>query len=407
MKKTLTFLLILLLYSGCAFVPREVDISRIEPRIIYPRESFGAKETIEFVTFIDKRPNKEKLGVARNKLMMVTTSIFFKGNLQAAVEKIVKQNFAAHGIGDGTSPYTLKGSIVEAHTDAWGPDHIFVQIQISLTMIDTRDNTPVFHKVLKGHEITPVTQLSNLAWEDAFIGAINQVSDQVQLIASETSMFLKNSERPANIASKISTGTGFCVSPDGHLITAYHIVKDATKIRVKFVGQDWLPAELQKYSVSNDVAVLKINQSTTNYLSFADFGKVKQGQKVFTLGYPVVGILGEEAKYTEGAINSLSGIMGEDSLIQISVPVQPGNSGGPLVTSSGDIIGMITSTAAVLSFFQQTGTLPQNINWAIKADYITPLLPKDNVKKQDFKSNKVDADPIIIVKKSVCFVEAK
>lgn len=207
--------------------------------------------------------------------------------------------------------------------------------------------------------------------------------------------------------NKASTGTGFVVSPEGHLITAYHIIKDATQIRIKFEGQDWLTAKVQKHSFSNDVAVLKVNQPTQNYLSFVDFATVKQGQKVFTLGYPVVGVLGDEPKYTEGTISSLSGVKGEDSLIQISVPVQPGNSGGPLATISGDVIGVITSTAAVRAFYEDTGTLPQNVNWAIKADYITPLLPKEYRSRIDTGSKSIGDNAIDIVKRAICFVEAK
>jgi len=204
-----------------------------------------------------------------------------------------------------------------------------------------------------------------------------------------------------------ATGTGFIVSSDGIIVTAYHLVKDKTEIRVKAEGEDWLPATLEKHSFSNDVAVLRTDKATPNYLLLGDFSTVQQGEKVFTLGYPVVGVLGDEPKYTEGTISSLSGIMGEDSLIQISVPVQPGNSGGPLVTASGDIVGMITSTAAVRAFFEQTGALPQNVNWAVKSNYIVLLLPKDYGSKPDAESKSTDANPVDIVRQSICFVEAK
>lgn len=203
------------------------------------------------------------------------------------------------------------------------------------------------------------------------------------------------------------TGTGFAVSPEGHLITAYHIVRDATQIRVKFEGEDWLSGTLEKHSFSNDVAILKVDNATPNYLVLRDFSVVRQGEKVFTLGYPVVGVLGDEPKYTEGTISSLSGIMGEDSLIQISVPVQPGNSGGPLVTASGDVVGMITSTAAIRAFFEQTGTLPQNVNWAVKSNYVIPLLGKAYTSETDEASESIEDNAITIVRQAVCFVEAK
>ena len=207
------------------------------------------------------------------------------------------------------------------------------------------------------------------------------------------------------IVSRI--GTGFVVSNDGHIITAYHIVKDTTEIMVKFENGNWLLAKLENYSFSNDVAVLKVNQSTRDYLSFVNSKDVKQGQKVFTLGYPVFDVLGNEPKYAEGTISSLSGIMGEYSLMQISVPVQPGNSGGPLVDVSGGVIGMVTSTIAVEAFFKETGTLPQNINWAVKADYIIPLVPHQRLSETEIETKNTISDPVALVKKSVCLVKTK
>ena len=87
----------------------------------------------------------------------------------------------------------------------------------------------------------------------------------------------------------------------------------------------------------------------------------------------MVGLLGSEPKYTDGAVSALSGLRGEATLIQTTVPIQPGNSGGPLVTARGDVIGIITSSAAVRPFLASTGTLPQGVNWAVKADYAMPL----------------------------------
>ena len=87
------------------------------------------------------------------------------------------------------------------------------------------------------------------------------------------------------------------------------------------------------------------------------------------MGYPTQSILGGEPKFTEGSISALSGMGGEAAFMQISVPVQPGNSGGPLVNAEGEVVGIITATAAIELFLRTTGTLPQNVNWAVKSDY--------------------------------------
>lgn len=201
---------------------------------------------------------------------------------------------------------------------------------------------------------------------------------------------------------RTSTGTGFAVGSTGTLVTAYHIVEGATNIEVKFSGTAWMPAVLLRYSRSTDVAILKIAKSLSTCLPLRSTNTLKPGDSVFTMGFPVVELLGTEAKYTDGKISSLSGIKGEDSLMQITVPVQPGNSGGPLVTSDGFVVGLITSTAAVKYFYAITETLPQNINWAVKSDYILPMY------KGDLEDSEIKIDNLLQkVSKAICLVKAE
>jgi S1-C subfamily serine protease len=181
-----------------------------------------------------------------------------------------------------------------------------------------------------------------------------------------------------------STGTGFAITSNGFIVTAYHVVENATNIQVRFPSGRWVLAKPLKLSRTTDIAILKTDVTTSAHLYLADMTRVKQGQRVFTLGYPVPGVLGEQVKYTEGVISSLSGLQGEDSLMQITVPVQPGNSGGPLVNEAGEVVGIITSSAAISAFFRLTGTLPQNVNWAVKGNYILSLLnDKPKVENRD------------------------
>jgi len=186
---------------------------------------------------------------------------------------------------------------------------------------------------------------------------------------------------PSEKEKVIGSGTGFAVREDGYILTCYHIVATADSISVISGGKP-IRATLLKQSRSNDLALIKISRKTPNYLELVEPDSVRMGERVFTIGFPVTDVLGVEPKYTDGTISSLSGIQDEASLLQISVPVQPGNSGGPLVNDDGKVVGIITSRAADIAFFKTAGALPQNVNWAVKAEMAGPLFKKPSYKKQ-------------------------
>jgi S1-C subfamily serine protease len=199
----------------------------------------------------------------------------------------------------------------------------------------------------------------------------------------------------------LNYGTGFAVSSDGLIATAYHVVQGGTSIKVHFSDGSAFDAELVKASRIVDVAILRIHNTTSTFLRLAPTGTAKSGDKVFTMGFPVPNILGYEAKFNEGSICSLSGIKGEVAYMQIDAPIQPGNSGGPLVNEQGMVVGIITATAAIKPFIEMTGTLPQNINWAINGDFVRPLCPRSS----DVFSIKNREQAIEAVKEAICLVE--
>ena len=198
------------------------------------------------------------------------------------------------------------------------------------------------------------------------------------------------------------SGTGFFVSSDGYIVTNHHVIKGANKITVTTPSGESFEAKVVSTSTSTDLALLRIPYQTKNYLTFANPGSTDIGHQVFTLGYPVSDILGKEVKYTDGAISSLSGIEGDATFFQISVPIQPGNSGGPLVNADGDVVGVVTATAAVEEFYKSVGAMPQNVNWAVKGAYASLLLPPTIEMNERPKSN-----PIANAKWSVVFIETE
>jgi len=201
----------------------------------------------------------------------------------------------------------------------------------------------------------------------------NSLADDIkQQIATFNQTPPKASARAESKTAQ-QVGTAFVIRPDGFLLTAFHVIKGAKEIEVSCPEIGKATARLEKFSEANDLAVLRVAEGKTQtYLSLAGQKSISLGEQVFTIGYPAPDMLGSEAKFTDGVISSLS-VGGDAGYMQISVPVQPGNSGGALLNGSGDVVGVVIATASALAFLKGTGALPQNVSWAVKGAFAVPL----------------------------------
>jgi S1-C subfamily serine protease len=182
----------------------------------------------------------------------------------------------------------------------------------------------------------------------------------------------------------VSNGTGFFIDRKGYIATNYHVVENATEIQVEFhrngIKQIY-QAELLKSDKQNDLAIIKINSIDfvpfdTVFYSFKK-DLVDLGSSVFTLGFPMaLTIMGEDIKFTDGKISSKTGFMGAVNSYQISTPIQPGNSGGPLFDYDGNLIGL--TSAGV----NRKLDLTENVNYAIKSSYLLNLVDVLDVELQ-------------------------
>jgi S1-C subfamily serine protease len=163
------------------------------------------------------------------------------------------------------------------------------------------------------------------------------------------------------------------VRPDGVIVTAWHVVRHANKIGVRCEGRELVYATLAERSQTLDVAVLRTPLRDTPYLSPAPTRSARKGDPVFAMGFPAMTELGTEPKFSDGAISGLSGNGRDGVRMLVTVPIQPGSSGSPVVTHDGSVVGIVTATQKEEQFRDDTGALPQNLNWAVKVDYVTPL----------------------------------
>ena len=169
-----------------------------------------------------------------------------------------------------------------------------------------------------------------------------------------------------------ATGTGFFVTEDGYLLTCFHVVLDAARITVR-TKAGTLAAKLVKADKANDLALLKVAGKFLPLPIGLSRG-MKLGESVFTIGFPNIELQGFAPKLTKGEISSLTGMQDDPREFQISVAVQPGNSGGPLVNQYGNVVGIVAAQLADIATLETTGSLPQNVNYAVKSSVLNVLL---------------------------------
>ena len=206
------------------------------------------------------------------------------------------------------------------------------------------------------------------------------------------SIFIKN--YPKNVESDYSkniqpgdspfflSGSGFLLTETGLIVTNYHVVKDSKAINVSFPKRDeYYKARVIIKDSTNDITLLKIDdmkftEQFTDKIPYglADSSNIKVGKNVFTIGFPLKQILGKSPRLSKGVINSLYGINDDPRLLQISNPIQPGNSGGPLFNKNGEIVGIVVATLNAKYLYEKIGIIPQNVNFAIKVDYLKNLV---------------------------------
>ena len=167
-------------------------------------------------------------------------------------------------------------------------------------------------------------------------------------------------------AGGIATGTAFFISWDGLLVTNHHVVDGRSQIEVILDDGESVPAEVVTTDAEDDLAVLRVS-AIRRPLALREQDSLERGDEVMALGYPLVSIQGTEQKATFGRINALSGIQGDDRYAQMDAAIGPGNSGGPLVDRSGEVVGVVTAMLNPLATLQAAGVVPQNVNYALKS----------------------------------------
>jgi len=213
-----------------------------------------------------------------------------------------------------------------------------------------------------------------------------------------------------------SQGTGFLVGSEGHIITNFHVIEEATEsITVYFPHGGKYFASIVSKDHINDLAILKLDEYASkaynSNLIIGDSTKAKIGDKVFTIGYPSIELMGEQPKYTEGTISSIAGFNDDPRQFQISVPIQGGSSGGPLLNSQGEVIGVTNASLNVRrDEYGEVCDTFQNVSYAIKSSLLNnliQLLPEEALPQTTNNLGNDHSEIIDSIKPNIVFIEAE
>jgi len=174
------------------------------------------------------------------------------------------------------------------------------------------------------------------------------------------------------------TGTGFVVSSDGHVVTNHHVIDGCGEITGNLSGEAPVKLRLVSADETNDLALLQAPSPFKDVASIRQ-NAIQVGNGVVAIGFPYHGLLTSDFTVTTGIVSSLSGIVNDTRFLQISAAVQPGNSGGPLFDLTGAVVGVVAAKLDAVKVARATGTIPENINFAIKTGALRDFLDNSAV----------------------------
>jgi S1-C subfamily serine protease len=185
-----------------------------------------------------------------------------------------------------------------------------------------------------------------------------------------------------------SSGSGLVFNNEGYAFTNFHVVKGGKAFTVRMQGTGELrKARLAAFDEAHDLAILQIegwkgpSELGFPLPSLAIAGSLPTpgiGDRVFTIGFPLIGDLGYAPKYSSGDISAINSTFFPGAM-QITSPIQPGNSGGPLVLDSGHVAGVVVGSIREIYVFKTNGAIPQGINFAINIRHLRDLAEKHSI----------------------------
>ena len=178
-----------------------------------------------------------------------------------------------------------------------------------------------------------------------------------------------------------NTGSAVVVGPQ-FVLTNAHVIQDCQRVQA-LRDRERMDAKVRASDSGADLALLHVPGLSARANRIVEVPRLRRsatiGEPILAAGYPLAGLLGHDIVVTTGIVNALAGLNADPTRLQVSAPVQPGNSGGPLLDKSGQLVGLVTSRLNALAMVAQTGTLTENVNFAIKPEALKAFLDRHRV----------------------------
>jgi hypothetical protein len=207
-----------------------------------------------------------------------------------------------------------------------------------------------------------------------------------------------------NFSTLASSGTGFAIANGSLIITNFHVIRGCTTVTIPNIGSGVIKAT----DPNVDVAVIEPERPVSASLHFRSrYSPLKLGEEIIVIGFPLKGLLSSTPTVTTGIVSSLAGIRDDVTRLQITAPIQPGNSGGPVLDRAGNVVGIAVSKLNALKLAPLIGDIAQNVNFAIPSSTVTPILDTYSIKYQSgtFDKEKPISDIVSAASSAVVSVE--
>ena len=290
-------------------------------------------------------------------------------------------NLCAFSISGDSYNFTYKKNGVVVQNDEWKKSTAIKPDVNNLMVVNKGD------KITMYVNDAPLVQTGRIYYDGSLCGLSLYNGSEQPIVIDVAQLAVQEVVDPRNIAQEYlptdkrdpnawkGNGSGFFINSNGYIATNYHVVEGTTTLQANFTRNgktESYPASIVVTDPQNDLAIIKIDDKSFSGSAPLPYGLMTRtkdtGSEVFAMGYPMADVMGSEVKFTNGTISSKSGIGGDVRVYQISVPIQPGNSGGPLFDMDGNVVG-ITSSGLNRDYFKS-----ENVNYAIKASYLNSLM---------------------------------